>query len=302
MPNKNNPISQKYKELFHLADDVDDTIHAILGEFNKRDIKLFNLPAYQRIFLFVITRSIKTYSSIRLLCQEGFGQDVATLLRSLMENLVTVRFILHDRKFADEKAARFVAYKWVIFKRHLPEQERNIRKASNEERLEFFKKRDNVLKQVNDFKKKFNITSDRALMTWSGKTVRDMAREVDRKLLNEYETTFRLCSRFSHPSILGDNEYLVQDDKNITFSPLPSEIGITVNLKNAIFYILNFLFIIDDFFNFKYKDRLKDLEKRGHDIFKLNLYKDPISIQQAPPKRSNSIRESRITFKVKPEK
>ena len=78
--------------------------------------------------------------------------------------------------------------------------------------------------KVEEFKEKYKITSDRALISWSGMSLKDIAKKVDRKLLECYETTFRLCSRFSHPSILGDNEYLIQKDKSLAFSPLPSTV------------------------------------------------------------------------------
>lgn len=208
----------EHRELFDFSDEINHFTSSLLNEFNNRRIKLFDLPAYQRIFLFIVTRSIKTYASILVLCKAGYGQDVSTLLRSLLENLVTAKYIIHDPLTADEKARRFVAYKWVIFKRQLPEQEKMFRSANSEQKNELFEKKQKIQKKVDEFKVNFHITSDKALITWSGKSIRDMAKKVDHKLLDEYEKTFRLCSRFSHPSILGDNEYLIQDNNNLIFS------------------------------------------------------------------------------------
>ena len=292
-------IYKEYRELFDAADELDGCIRRLLEEFNKRDLKLFDLPAYQRIFLFIITRSIKTYASILELCRRGYGQDVSTLLRSLLENLITVRYILHDRRTADDLAARFVAYKWVIFKRHLPEQEKKIRSATAQEKNDFLDKKKMIHEKVEEFKTKYRIKSDRALVSWSGITLKDMAKKVDRKLLDSYETTFRLCSRFSHPSILGDDEYLIQKDHSLTFSPLPSTIGIVPNLKSAMEFILELLYITNDLFTFRKKEMIRSIEQNIGILFAKERYQDKSLSKRPAEKPAANIRESRITFKTK---
>lgn len=291
-------MRKDYPELFELADKVDAQIKSLLEEFNKRNLKLFDLPANQRIFLFIVTRSFKTYASILELCKKGYGQDVATLLRSLLENLVTAKYIIHNKNTADNKAARFVAYKWIIFKRHLPDQEKNVRHGSDSEKNEFLEKKNRVLEKVEDFKTKFGVTSDRALVTWSGKTIRDMAKEVDKKLLNEYETTFRLCSRFSHPTILGDNEYLIQDDQKLIFSPLPSNIGVVPNLSSAIKYTISFLHVINNLFGFHQNKHIRSLDEDLKRIQQAYLEKSPDDEKTQLRKPTASIKESTISFKL----
>lgn len=291
-------IQEDFKELFDMAFEVEDTTWGLLDKFNQREMKLFDFPPHQRIFLFVLTRSIKTYSSILHLCKQGYGQDVSNLLRTLLENLITVKYILRHKDTANDLAKRFVSYKWIIFKRHLADQEKNVPLMGEAEKEEFLKKKTVILKHVEEFKKTFNIVSDKALLTWSGKTVRDMAKFVDEKLLEEYETTFRLCSRFSHPSILGDQEYIIQDNKHLIFSPLPSSIGVVVNLKNAIKYMLEFLNIIDALYAFHYQPTLNDLRVKFAYISSLEKYqKDPSSAERNQ-NISASIKESIITFKT----
>lgn len=289
------------KELFDLASEIERCITASLDEFNRRHLKLFDLPRHQRIFLFVLTRSIKTYSSILELCRSGYGQDVATLLRSLMENLITVRYITYDKSVADEKAFRFVSYKWVIFKKHLPELEREISQADAPTQQEFSLKKKSIFERVEEFKRQFKITSDRALMTWSGKTVKDMAKEVDEALMHEYEYTFRMCSRFSHPSILGDQEYLIQDDKSLIFSALPSDIGIVPNLKKAVEFMLEFLLLNDQLFQLNFAGQLEALKLQCHQVFSLEKYKKE-ELQTYKPSENHSIdiRQSTVVFRTKP--
>lgn len=288
-------------DLFTFADEVDDFVTAALEEFNTRRIKLFDLPAYQRIFLFILTRSIKTYSSILILCRSGFGQDVATLMRSLLENLITARYIIEgEEKSADRLAKRFVAYKWVIFKRQLPEQELAARNGTEQEKNDFLQRKNLVLGKVAEFKEEFGITSDRALITWSGKSVRDMARKVSRDLLEEYEKTFRLCSRFSHPSILGDNEYLIQNDNQLTFSPQPSVIGIESNLVSAVVYALNFIEITDRLFQLGRQTEIQAIQEQAsarsrHASDRAESTEETHGSPTNPP----SIRDSIVAFQMK---
>jgi len=294
-----NTIYEKHKELFDIADEVDNYTRTLLEKFNDRNLKLFDLPAHKRIFLFITTRSVKTFSAIHELCRRGYGQDVSTLLRSLLENLVTVKYILHDKKTADDKAARFVAYKWIILKRHLPEVEKTIKSASDSQKNSFDERRKLIAEKVAEFKKKFMLKSDRALLTWSGKTIKDMAKEVSNHLVVEYETTFRLCSRFSHPSILGDNEYLIQDDHNLIFSPLPSIIGVIPNLKNTLRYIIELLSVINDLFDFDENGKIAALEAQCTQIFALEKYQDELLENKPYKKSDSSIRESHIIFKTR---
>lgn len=230
--------------LFALADRARRCVDQLLENFNLRQVKLFDLSASRRIFLFILTRSLKTYASILVLCRQGYGQDAAVLLRGFLENLITAEYILHNPAQADDLAARFVAYKWIVFKRSLSEQERALQKSSPQKQAAFADYKALVLKRVDEFKRRFRISSDRALVTWSGKTVRDMARHVSPQLAAEYDRTFRVCSRFSHPTILGDHEYMIRDSNDLVFSTTPSLIGVEINLRFAVQYLLGFAGLI----------------------------------------------------------
>ena len=248
-------------ELSQTGKAVHDLGRTLLQDINKQSIKLFDLPAHKRIFLFIATRAIKTFTAIEVLCRRGYGQDVSALIRSLLENLITVQYIIHDPYTADEKARRFVEYKWVIFKRSLAEEEFSLRHAAEEDKEEFLKKKELILTHVDDFKRNYRVTSDRALVTWSGKTAKDMARIVSRELHQEYESMFRHCSRFSHPTILGDNEYIIHGHKALTFAPGPSPVGVEANYLVAIRYFIKYLELIDGLFALGYGPQLLCLRK-----------------------------------------
>jgi len=286
--------------LFAMADRARMCVDQLLEDFNLRQVKLFDLSASRRIFLFILTRSLKTYASILVLCRHGYGQDAAVLLRGFLENLITAEYILHNPAQADDLAARFVAYKWIVFKRSLSEQERTLQRSSPREQSSFEEYKALVLRRVEEFKRRFHVLSDRALITWSGKTVRDMARHVSPQLAVEYDRTFRICSRFSHPTILGDHEYMLRDTNDLIFSTVPSLIGVEVDLKLSIQYLLEFaaligteLCVTDGTYLAGLKEELSSLEQ-----IDVNLHGYSPTSPSSEPAGTIPLRECAVVFRV----
>ena len=273
-------ICLEHKEIFDLAGEAKNLYRGFLKDFNGKKIKLIEIPPHKRIFLFFMTRVIKTFSAICDLCMEGYGQDAAPLLRSLLEILISVNYILYKPEEADEKAARFVEYKRVIFKRHLSELEREGRTESAEDILS---RQQLVAEKFREYKQKYRITSDRTLLTWSGKSTRDMAKLAEHLLLEEYESAFRLDSRFSHPSIIGDKEYLDYKDNALVFSYLPSTTGVVLNLKRAVKYLTDFLSLFDSLFSLNGAERLRDFRSQGDQVFQMEKYRKALLQEKSLP-------------------
>lgn len=246
-------------DLIEIAEKSHKIYNNLIKEINSRKIKLFSIPAHKRIFLFIFTRAYKSFSALELLFSHGYGQDASALVRILLENLITVKYILLESNDSDILAKRFVDYKWIILKRTIQEEEKNIKDLNPQDQKDFEKKKTLILENVSKFKTDYNIKSDKALLTWSGKTIRDMAKATDTTLLKEYDTTFRTSSKFFHPSILGDREYIIHSTEYLTFSPKPSSIGIELNYLKAIFYINLFFKTLNDLYtcnNTKHIDQL----------------------------------------------
>ncbi|MFA5038824.1 MAG: DUF5677 domain-containing protein [Candidatus Omnitrophota bacterium] len=230
--NKEKQASQKF--LRRESERLSLRILRLLEAFNQKGLRLSQVAPHKRILLLFFTRAIKTFNAIRFLCEAGYGQDVSILLRSFLENLISTKYILSDPLSADQKAARFVGYKWVMLKRQRAEKPQSGLTQEQGEEADF------INKQFAEFKQKNNIISDKALLTWSGRSIRDMARFSDQKLLDEYDKNFRTCSRFSHPSILGDDAYVQDAGDILKFSPLPSSSGVEGPLRSAIDYMEEF--------------------------------------------------------------
>lgn len=273
-----NKIVAENKELFDLAKKVKAEAFLFLESFEARNIKLDDLAPHQRIFLFFLTKILKTYAAICILCQEGYGQDACVLLRSLLESLISVKYMLLAIDSADEKALRFVEYKWIILKRYLSETKNGF---TNEQEDDLYTQQKLIIDKFNEFKKKYNIVSDRALLTWSGKTIKDMARIADKNLFQEYESAFRTYSRFSHTSIIGDNEYMNFKNNILTFSPSPKAIAVASALKKAISYTMDFVRVANDLFNLHYETRISKLERNITEVFNMDKYKEIPAIEKS---------------------
>lgn len=275
-------ITAKNQELFELAEEARGLYLTSLREFNQKGFRLAQVPAHKRIFLFFITRMIKTFSAVVVLCREGYAQDAVPLLRTLLEILISVRYILRSPKEADQKAVRFVDYKWVMLKRQLAEAEGE---GAGEASAEVLNQRRKINEQFEEFKKKYAITSDKALVTWSGKSTRDMARRAGKDLLNEYESAFRVDSQFSHPSIIGDRDYLDFRDNVLSFSFQPGDDGIVPGLKRAIHYLVCFFVLFDSLYELGGAARLAGFAERAATVFQMEKYRSPLFPEKNAPSR-----------------
>jgi|GEM_PF-2016593 len=289
-------IQHKNEEMFAAGKAFADLAKDLLEDINRQEIKLFDLPAHKRIFLFILTRAIKTFAAIEVLCRNGYGQDVAALVRSLMESLITAQYIVHKPEMADDLARRFVEYKWILFRRSLAEEELAVREAQETKRIEFMEKKNLVLRHVDEFRKKYNVISDKGLLTWSGKTLKDMARDVSKELMREYESTFRQCSRFSHPTILGDSEYIIQDDKTLTFSPAPATVGIEINYRSALHFYVELLTMVERLFSLNRSDKISELRTQFKKILSREVA-EPLHGKR-PQSSSSPLREVKVFFRL----
>lgn len=270
-------IKRNY-ELFTLATDFHVLLKDASNIFNLRSLRLNTLPIHKIVFLYLYNSSVKSYSAIHLLCLEGYGQDSSIILRSLLENLITAKYILYDIKSADYKAKRFEEYRWVEVKNSLEYWE--MRDAYQDEKLkkEILSKKKEVMQNVEDFIKKYNIKNKNDLLRWSGISIRKMAEEVS--MLEEYLLTYKLCCSFSHPSFIGSLERTKKTLEGINFSSNPSFKGIIEDMKSAILYLYDFLRIYNNVFNLNIEKKLEEIYEKTITTFNIGKYKAGLELNQ----------------------
>ena len=293
-------VHKKNVELFELGDKVKRLADDLLENFNAKQIKLKDIPPHKRNCIFFFTRALKTYGAITALAQEGYGQDISPLLRSLLENLISVKYVLNHLPSADDKAKRLVEYKWVIFKRYISNEKDNVTSEMDPFRKELMSNKSLIEKKVEEFKKEFKITSDKALITWSGRSMRDMAKMISQTLLEEYDSTFRLSSRFSHPSIMGDRQYLDYEDNYIVFSALPSSVGVDSNYVIAMIYLAEFIDIFNTLFGLKTESQIKALKAELKETSETKIYSPKSAKKPSAESSGRKVLEFKIKFQTPP--
>jgi hypothetical protein len=192
------PIPEKFKALIKYNQDLRGVMEAVMD-------KELHVQSDKHVFVaFCVGKAYKTHGALMLLCQQGYGQDAAILVRSLVDLLFTMIYILKDT--TDGRLQRYFAYDWILRKRTYdyaktkPELFKLL-----EERSMNLNSDDNSIEEVEKYaklaKEKFKFGRD-----WSDKTIRQMAEEIGRSDL--YLTVYRLQSQLMHTAPRVMNEYL----------------------------------------------------------------------------------------------
>ena len=246
------PIEVKYKALF----DYNRELRAVVDTIME---KKFPMGADKDMFAaFCIGKAYKTQAAILLLCQQGYGQDAAILVRSLIELLITLLYILKDP--TDERIQRYFAYDWIMRKKMY-----NYGKTKPEileilkERNQNLKQGDNPIEEVEKqaiaMQTKYNYKKD-----WSDKNMREMAEEVGR--VDLYLTVYRLQSQIMHTAPRVMNEYVVNDGKGITIEVGQNERWVEETLVTTFDCFYNIVGQYDKLLKLGFATKLDEIAKR----------------------------------------
>lgn len=82
-----------------------------------KKIKVFS--DMDRIILLVLAKSTKTLRALKLLADNGYGEDAIVLSRSLFEGYINVAYILHDDSV--RRARMFIVYSVIKYYERLRE-------------------------------------------------------------------------------------------------------------------------------------------------------------------------------------
>ncbi|UCB57056.1 MAG: hypothetical protein JSV30_00200 [Candidatus Omnitrophota bacterium] len=244
---------KKNKELFECADNLYHLIDTLLIVFNQssNNFRPSRIPKYKNTFLYLFNTSIRHYKSIDLLCQEGHGMSALILMRSLLENLITTKYIILNKN-PNELAQRFEEYKWLLMRKQLKYWKTNKQVESKKLQKSILSKEPEILAKVKEYKVNFKVKN--GLSTWSGKSVERMAEVVG--MSNEYNLVYRMCCLISHPSMLGIIQEVKRTEEYTYFSSDPSYCNIITNMILTIEYMHTFLSVYNDLFELGKKQEL----------------------------------------------
>jgi hypothetical protein len=211
---------KKYKELF------DNNIELInIKEEFKLILSQLKTPIgkyseLQEATARIILRSDKLFTSFMILCNEGYFEDAAILLRSLYENMISLKYII--KHSCPEK---FLNWLPIAVHNRLTGEKDIIGKSD----AEVLVKIEKALKEnesrynesVSYYRNTYKFKEGKVPQKWTGKdSMRALAVEAGVEVFFDYLYSY-LCE-FVHADIHGGRKLIKwKDDKNIEMSDLP---------------------------------------------------------------------------------
>lgn len=112
---------QRFVRHFRLNGDVGDAVNRVLDEEGEKSHERDGADRPLSVLIgTVLGKAMKTFQAIERLCLLGYGEDAAVLLRTNVNLLVNVAYIVSD-EYPNERAAEFIADGWCRYRTFLRE-------------------------------------------------------------------------------------------------------------------------------------------------------------------------------------
>jgi len=209
-------LRQTYQELFSFTEKtIKKSRQFLVGEKGDSIAK--------RVTLFHFARAAYLLEAIFRLCREGFATEAMVILRSLLNLLINIKWLTTSN--SAERLARFVdfgaVYEAMAF-------DRLAQRSSNA-----------CYHPLQDFeliKAKYGLKKRNDFFTWSGKSIRKMATEVNLQV--EYEKVYSRLSAVEHTGLETASDYVENPEGKIVIKAGPREDKILLVLLTALKYYL----------------------------------------------------------------
>lgn len=249
-----NSIQTKFKALFSFNFELRSTADQYLD-------KPFSVDsARHAIAQMFLGKSYKTHAATLSLCEKGYGEDAAILIRSLFENFINLKYILSAED--DSRAERYLDFDFVLQKMMLDyAQDKPELLKMIEEREKRPKPNDMDIKTINSMAKKatdqhgFNMVKG-----WSDKSIKQMSEDIGRG--DQYKTVYRLQCQLSHPTPRGMNTYFNRNSEGWVMEIGTNENYIEESLVTAFDFFGSTLDTVGDFLKWNTEQKLSDLLTR----------------------------------------
>lgn len=219
----------------------------------------------QGIVAFALGKSHKTHEAVLLLCDRGFGQDAAILVRSMFELAVMALYIHKDK--TGKLALRYMNHDWVLRKKmygyiQSKDSIRKVMEADPRHTKEH-------LEEIKEGAENAQATFDYFHFSWSDKNLAEMAKAV--RLKDVYETVYRLQSQLAHSATRSMNEYIFEVDGKFIHETGASDKWIDEALVTAFHFHYLIVGVWNKSFSLKMDNSIDDLAKRyTEEVGKLN--------------------------------
>lgn len=248
----NDPLSwdSKYQQLFSFNEELRKLI-----EENWDKTVAIKTPT-EAIVVFALTKAHKTHKASLILCNQGFGQDAAILVRSLFELAVICGYITKDK--TENKALRYINYDWISRKKMFTyvQSKEHLVKLIKEERPETDKIIEDVLKYSKEADEDFGYK----YFGWSDKQLSEMSNETG--LGDIYKTVYVLQSQLAHSNPRVVNEYVREDNDKFIYDVDTNERWVTETLVTAFHFYYLIAAHWNEVFNIGLNPNFDNLTKR----------------------------------------
>lgn len=225
------------------------------------------------VSVFLLAKSTKTFRALNILCDKGFGQDAAILVRSILENLINLAYI--EKNESQHRAELFIYHSLLDNEKKLKKikDDPDIVKICKDMEIFFYDKYNkNLLERISkiyktECKKIEAIGKSQRKNSWSCLSIGDMAIEVKLEDLY-YKKAYWLISQFAHSHVGASNSYFKEKlDGEILIVDNSSGDWVEESLTLGFDCYLRFLYLINKIFKLEFESKIKILEKEYLKIF-----------------------------------
>lgn len=232
-----------------------------LGRLEKRGLKSLS----ERVLAVLFTKNFKTYHAIRVLCQVGFDQDAAHLIRGLLDTLIDIYYIT-DRE-QDERAQRYIDYSAIYKKKLFDAIERAENSGTFRVQKDGNTSPNKIETHYGQIMKKYKLSVKSAKHNWPGITKRKMAQETG--LIHDYDLDYKYWSNYIHSSAMVTGSYFIPDnDRKVFTLTLESSDRVRSSVLNSSY---KYFFMTLERFNKHFQLGQEELEKARVHLPKVRL-------------------------------
>ncbi len=222
--------------------------------------------------VFLFAKSTKTFRALNMLCQSGFGQDAATLARSLLENLINLAYMEKDE--SQHRAKLFIYQSLLDNKMKLDQikDDPDIVKICKDMEKKFHDKYGEVLEKTSEIhnqecEKIKALGKDQKKYSWSCLSIKDMA--IETGLVDfYYNKAYWIISQFAHSHVGASNSYLKEKpDGEIIIIDGPCKDWVEESLTLGFDCYLKILHLINKILELEFESEIKVIEEEYIKIF-----------------------------------
>jgi hypothetical protein len=213
------------------------------------------------VCIFILAKSTKTFRASIILCNQGYGEDSAVLIRSLLENLINLAYI---KKEGEETAKLFILYPLLDNKKKLEAMKNDnlLNKHNKLYREEIETAVDMHKKQCEKIK---NACKRDDNHRWACISLKEMAIETGLEI-PYYDKVYWLISQIAHTNASNSDSFINVTEDTLIVDDLPSEKWVDESLIVAFDCYAKILHLFNEIFQLNLGDQIKILEKRYAEI------------------------------------